>query len=58
MPTVDSQKASLYENKIQVDNNNCIMIAMIINEKPFDRQDLLQKTTWVIDLLPNSSLPE
>ena len=31
---------------------------MIINEKPFDRQDLHQKTTWVIDLLPNSSLPE
>ena len=34
------------------------MIAMIINEKPFDRQYLLQKTTWVIDLLPNASLPE
>ena len=34
------------------------MIAMIINEKPFDRQDLLQKTTWVIDVLPKASLPE
>ena len=23
---------------------------MIITEKPFDRQDLLQKTTWVIKI--------